>query len=327
MKFFDAKQVNAVLNFPQLIHALNAGFKQDFGMPQRQVYSLSKQAENHDAFAVLPAWNEEVIGVKAFTYFPNNGHAQNSLPTLFSNIMLFRRENGVPLAIVNGTSVTYWRTAAVSALASRYLAREDSSTLLLLGTGNLALPLIHAHCSEHALTTIYLWGRNLDKLRQLKKQAQQFYPDIQFIEAIILADAVGKADIIVCATGSAEPLIFGKQVRAGCHVDLLGNHSPDRRECDTALIVNASVYVDDRANVLKEAGELLIPMAENLFVASFIYADLAELCQHGKSSRKSEKEITVFKSVGTALSDLICAQLVVSTHEANIENEKNEQYE
>ncbi|MFC0351453.1 hypothetical protein [Undibacterium danionis] len=158
MKTFSAQEVNQVLDFPTLINALDAGFKQAFGMPQRQVFALSTEPEKHDAFAVLPAWNEDVIGVKAFTYFPENGAQQ--LPTLFSKILLFNRSNGAPLAMIDGTTVTYWRTAAVSALASRYLARPESMRMLLLGAGNLALPLIAAHLAEHAIAHVAVCGRS-----------------------------------------------------------------------------------------------------------------------------------------------------------------------
>lgn len=309
MKTVSAQEVNQVLDFPTLINALDAGFKQEFGMPQRQVFSLSTAPDNHDGFAVLPAWNEDVIGVKAFTYFPENGAQQ--LPTLFSKILLFKRSNGLPLAMLDGTTVTYWRTAAVSALASRYLARPESMRMLLLGTGNLALPLISAHLAEHAIAQVAVWGRSEDKVNALLKQAQQLFPHVEFIEANDIAAFAGKVDIIVSATGAAQPLLFGKDVAVGCHVDLLGNHSPDRRECDTELIQKSAVYVDYRDNVLKEAGELLIPISEAAFAASDVKADLAELCRRGVSSRTGVDEITLFKSVGTALSDLICAKLVL----------------
>jgi 1-pyrroline-2-carboxylate reductase [NAD(P)H] len=309
MKTFSAQEVNQVLDFPTLINALDAGFKQAFGMPQRQVFALSSAPEKHDAFAVLPAWNEDVIGVKAFTYFPENGAQQ--LPTLFSKILLFNRSNGVPLAMIDGTTVTYWRTAAVSALASRYLARPESMRMLLLGTGNLALPLIAAHLAEHAIAHVAVWGRNEDKVNILLKQARQAFPHVEFCSANHIATYAGQADIIVSATGAGEPLLFGKDVAAGCHIDLLGNHSPDRRECDTELIQKSSVYVDYRDNVLKEAGELLIPISEGVLTATAVKADLAELCRRGVTSRSGVDEITLFKSVGTALSDLICAKLVL----------------
>lgn len=311
MKIIDAKQVNQVLDFPALINALDAGFKQDFGMPQRQVFSLSEDPANHDGFAVLPAWNEDVVGVKAFTYFPDNGN--QSLPTLFSKILLFSRKDGTPLAMIDGTSVTYWRTAAVSALASRYLARPESMRMLLLGTGNLALPLVHAHLSEHAISHVVVWGRRADKVQALLQTLRNKYPHVGFSATNDIGATAAQVDIIVSATGAGEPLLFGKDVAAGCHVDLLGNHSQDRRECDTDLICRSSVYVDYRQNVLKEAGELLIPISEGRFAASDVKADLAELCRLGKSSRSGSDEITLFKSVGTALSDLICAKLVLDS--------------
>jgi 1-pyrroline-2-carboxylate reductase [NAD(P)H] len=309
MKIIDAQQVNQILDFPNLINALDAGFKQEFGMPQRQVFALSEDPAKHDGFAVLPAWNEDVIGVKAFTYFPDNG--SKSLPTLFSKILLFSRADGQPLAMIDGTTVTYWRTAAVSALASRYLARPESMRLLLLGTGNLAIPLVQAHLAEHAISHVMVWGRKTEKVQNLLQSLRTRFPHVEFSSADQLAKSVQNADIIVSATGSSQPLVFGRDVTEGCHVDLLGNHSQDRRECDTTLVMRSSVYVDYRANVLKEAGELLIPISEGVFSSSDVKGDLAELCRRGQTSRRDASEITLFKSVGTALSDLICAKLVL----------------
>lgn len=308
MKIFEADQVNQALNFPLLINSLEAGFKKDFGMPPRQVFSLSVDPAVRDGFAVLPAWNDEVIGLKAFTHFAEN--AAMGLPTVHAKILLFNRADGVPLAMVDGTSVTLWRTAAVSALASRYLARADSQTMLLLGTGRLAIPLVNAHLTEHSLSRIFLWGRSKEKVSVLKQSLMCLHPHVNFIAVEDLPECVALVDIVVCATGSATPLVCGDNVMPGCHVDLMGNHSPDRRECDTALICKSSIYVDYRPNVLKEAGELLIPMAEGKFKAENIRGDLAELCQGAVSTRSGFSQITVFKSVGTALSDLICAHLV-----------------
>jgi 1-pyrroline-2-carboxylate reductase [NAD(P)H] len=307
MKIIDALQVNRALHFPDLITALDAGFRQEFTMPQRQVFPLD--AQTHDAFAVLPAWNEEVVGVKSFTYFPNNG--AHNLPSLFSKILLFSRANGMPLAMIDGTTVTYWRTAAVSALASRYLARKNAQRLLLLGTGNLAKPLVRAHLAEHALTRIDLWGRNANKVKALQADLQAEYPHLQFVGVSDLSSAVPAADIIIGATGSATPLVLGADVPAGCHVDLLGNHHPEQRECDTTLVEKATVYVDYRENVLKEAGELLLPIREGKFSVEQVQGDLAQLCRGQTTARRHDDEITLFKSVGTALSDLICAKLVL----------------
>ncbi|WP_430455871.1 ornithine cyclodeaminase family protein [Rheinheimera sp.] len=307
MQFISAQQVDQVLEFPMLINALQRGFANEFSMPARQVFPLSPAG--NEAFALLPAWTADLIGVKAFCYFPGNSTV--NLPTLHSNILLYRREDGTPLAMVEGTRVTCWRTAAVSALAARYLARHDAATLLLLGTGALALPLILAHLSERPLRRLLLWGRSPAKAAQLRQQVQQRYPALEIEICTDIKAGCREADIIVAATGSATPLLFGADIRPGCHVDVLGNHSPAQRECDSVLLQRASVYVDDRRNVLNEAGELLIPINEGVFAASAIRAELAELCRANRFARQSDQEITLFKSVGTALADLLCAGLVL----------------
>ncbi|MES2350679.1 MAG: ornithine cyclodeaminase family protein [Pseudomonadota bacterium] len=316
MKILEAEQVDRALDFPSLIDAIEAGFRDDFGMPPRQVFQLAgKDASSHDGFALLPAWNDTLIGVKAFTYFPDNEAA--GFASLYSKILLFDRSHGVPLALVDGTAVTYWRTAAVSALAARLLSRPDSASLLLLGTGRLASFLVAAHLAVRDLQRVFLWGRDAVKVLALQARLQAAHPAVEFLCAQDLAQCAGVADIIVSATGAATPLLFGAWVKPGCHVDLLGNHSPDRRECDSALVAGSVVYVDNRDNVLREAGELLIPIAEGVFSADAIRGELKDLCRAGPAGRDSPDQITLFKSVGTALSDLIAAQLVLRNTEAD----------
>lgn len=309
MKIIGAEQVDRALDFPMLIDALAAGFRQEFGMPPRQVFRLAPDSPSHDGFALLPAWNASLIGVKMFTYFPDNEAA--GFPSLHSKIMLFGRAHGEPLALVDGTSVTYWRTAAVSALAARLLARPDARTLLLLGTGRLAQPLVAAHLAVRQIERIGLWGRDGAKVAQLRARLQALHPAVEFVVADQLAVSAAASDIIVSATGSASPLLQGDWIRPGCHIDLLGNHSPDRRECDSALIANSAVYVDSRDNVMREAGELLIPIAEGVFCAGAIRGELQDLCRGSVPGRSGAAQITVFKSVGTALSDLVTAELVL----------------
>lgn len=310
MRVIEAGQVEQALDFPTLIDALEAGFRSDYGMPPRQVFQLAGAgAPSNDAFAVLPAWNDTVIGLKAFTYFPDN--AADGFASLYSKILLFNRSHGVPLALVDGTAVTYWRTAAVSALAARHLARADAASLLLLGTGRLAPFLVAAHLAVRPLKRVVLWGRDGSKLSALQDRLQASHPEVEFIVCRDLARDAGAADIIVSATGAPAPLLFGDWIAAGCHVDLLGNHHVDRRECDSALVVKSTVYVDSRDNVLREAGELLIPIKEGVFSAEAIAGELKDLCRATVPGRVGREQITVFKSVGTALSDLIAAQLVL----------------
>lgn len=307
MKIITKEQVENALSFSSLIAALHEGFAKPASMPKRQVYALSDNVNNHDAFAVLPAWNDDVIGVKSFTYFPNNG--QQGFESLYSKIMLFSRANGLPLALVDGTSVTYWRTAAISALASQLLSREDSTHLVLFGSGNLARYLIEAHLSARPLKKVTIIARNRDKALSLVSHLALGYPSITF-ETLERPDqaVIASADVICCATGSHQPLFEGDWLSAGTHVDLLGNHHRDARECDTQSILKSTVFVDSRANVLNEAGELLIPIREGVFNENQVVAELSELCK--TPYIRTEQEITLFKSVGTALADLIAAHLV-----------------
>jgi ornithine cyclodeaminase/alanine dehydrogenase-like protein (mu-crystallin family) len=129
-------------------------------MPPRQVLQRDEKPDNHDAFAMLPSWNDEVIALKALTYVPGNSPPYSSL---YSQIMIFDRKVGTSLALIHGISITGWRTADVSALASRHLSRANSESMLLIGTGKLAPYLIRAHASVRALKTIRIWGSSLEK--------------------------------------------------------------------------------------------------------------------------------------------------------------------
>ena len=305
MNVISADQVHQSLNWPSLLDALQRTFGGTFTMPPRNVMRLDDAT--HDAFALLPAWNEDVIAVKAFTYFP-----ENPLPhaSLYAQILLFDRQHGQPLALVDGTSVTLWRTAAVSGLASRFLSRENSETLLLLGTGKLASFLIRAHAAVRPLKRVIVWGRSPEKVADLISVMKNELPEIEFLASSSIQQSCGEADIVVGATGSHEILVKGEWIRPGTHTDFLGNHHADHRECDTELVLRSRVYVDTFGNCLKEAGEILVPMAEGRFTRDQIVGEVADLCSGRVPDRQSAEEITLFKSVGAALGDLAAARLV-----------------
>ncbi|MEI5638585.1 MULTISPECIES: ornithine cyclodeaminase family protein [unclassified Pseudoalteromonas] len=308
MKIISAQQVASQLNFTRLITALREGFAQQAGMPTRNVYELNQQPDNHDAFAVLPAWNETVIGVKAFTYFPHNKQQQKA--TLHSKIMLFDRQYGEPLALVDGTEVTLWRTAAVSALAADYLAPKNARHLVFFGSGNLSSYMINAHLAVRDYHQVTVIARNQDAGLALVESLSVEYPEIKFNFAQQACESIiANADVISCATGSQQPLFKGKWVTPGTHIDCIGNHHREGRECDSETVCKSRVFVDSRANVLNEAGELLLPIKEGVFSPTDVVAELSEMTKD-QGGRETEQEITLFKSVGTALSDLIGAKLV-----------------
>ena len=306
MKIISREEVEESLSYPEFVAVLREAFAGRHTMPPRQVMPLVPGG--HDAFAMLPVWDERVIALKAFTYFPDNPPPH---PSLHSKILVFDRRYGMPLALVDGTAVTYWRTAGVSALASTYLSRGDSETLLLLGTGRLAPYLVRAHASVRPLKRVLLWGRNPDKARNLAKSLESMIGgiDIEAVPAIDSACAV--ADIVVAATGSPKILVHGDWLRPGTHLDCLGNHHAHLRECDTAAVLRSRVFVDTRVNCFKEAGELLVPVEEGVFGLHQVAGELAELCRGEVAGRDSAEEITLFKSVGCALGDLAGALAVM----------------
>lgn len=306
MKIITADQVHSALSYPALVDALGEAYAGEFSMPPRQVFLLDDNPDNHDAFAVLPSWGAEFIGVKAFTYFPT---ASAPYKSLYSQILLFERGHGEPLALVDGTTVTFWRTAGISGLATRLLSREDSKTLFLLGTGNLASYMIRANLSVRDLTKIMVWGRSLEKAEAICAAAKEEFPSVEFVAVTDRKAACAEADIIVAATGSHEPLVEGEWVQPGTHTDFIGNHHATKRECDTALITKSRVYVDSYVNAMKEAGEILVPIDEGVFSKEQIVAELSEMCAGKATLRQSDEEITLFKSIGMALSDLVGAGL------------------
>lgn len=310
MKVISAEEVHAALSYPALVDALEDAYSKEFKMPPRQVFLLDDDDANHDAFALLPSWNGDVIGVKAFTYFPSPKPGNKSL---YSQILLFNRDGGQPLALVDGTSVTFWRTAGISGLATRLLSREDSETMLLLGTGNLAPYMIRANASVRPLKRVLVWGRNADKAQAVIDGVSQDLPSIDFSIAGDVQSACSEADIIVSATGSHEPLVMGDWVKPGTHTDFIGNHHATKRECDTELVVKSKVYADSRVNAFKEAGEILVPISEGKFAKEDIAGELTEMCAKSIPLRESPEEITLFKSIGMAMSDLVGASLVYRT--------------
>ena len=305
MKILTAEDVHAALSYPAMIDALQEAYSGSFNMPPRQVFLLDDQPDNYDAFAVLPSWNDELVAVKSFTYFPDNPKPKYA--SLYSKIMLFDRKHGEPLALVDGTSVTFWRTAGISGLASRLLSRENSKTLLLLGTGNLAPYIIRAQLSVRPIDRVMVWGRTLGNAQGVVEQLAKENDALRFEVADDLQAACGEADIIVSATGSHEPLVFGDWVRPGTHTNFIGNHHAKKRECDTALVAKSKVYADSYVNCFKEAGEVLVPINEGAISKDHVVGELTQMCSGAVSLRESGDEITLFKSIGMALSDLVGA--------------------
>ncbi|MDB5760567.1 MAG: hypothetical protein JWM30_3856 [Burkholderia sp.] len=311
--YLDAAQLAAAMPYPVLISALRDAFLAGAETPQRHVHTISP---NNDAVLLLmPVWQpERHTGVKLVTVAPRNPQLQ--LPTVHSVFMLFDSATGAPVCQMDGEELTLRRTAAASALASSYLSRPDSSRLLIVGTGSLAPYMAAAHCAARPIRDVTVWGRSPDKAAQvadlLRLQFTGAGIDVTIAED--LETAVRKADIISCATTSTVPLVLGQWVQPGAHVDLVGGFRPNMREADNALVGAAKVFVDTYAGALAEAGDLLQPIEAGCLSREDICAELADLCASRHAGRTDATQVTLFKSVGTALEDLCGANLAWDFH-------------
>jgi len=207
-------------------------------------------------------------------------------------------------------ALTLWRTAAASALAASYLARPDARRMAMIGAGALAPRLIAAHAAVRPIAEVAIWNRTPEKAERLAATLDR--PGLRVRATSDLAAAVGEADIVSAATLSAEPLVKGVWLKAGTHVDLVGAFTPVMREADDETIRRARVYVDTRAGAATEAGDIVQPIASGILAAEAIRGDLFDLSRGNATGRGAAEEITLFKSVGSAIEDLAAAVLVFS---------------
>jgi alanine dehydrogenase len=309
MKVISGEDLDRVLTYPALIEALREAFRADITVPLRHHHPIAQQQGGAAMILLMPAWNSgqgSFLGCKIVTVFPDN--AKVSRPSIYGSYMLMSGETGEPLAVMDGTTLTAWRTACASALAASYLAREDAAHLVMIGAGALAPHLVRAHASVRPIKKVTLWNRT-------RKRAVQtaFGLSVGGLEVEVTDDleaAVREADIVSCATLSAEPLVRGKWLKKGAHVDLVGAYTPKMREADDDAIKKARVYVDTRAGATKEGGDIVQPLKSGVLKKDGIRGDLFELCRGEAKGRSGNLQVTLFKSVGTAIEDLAAAMLV-----------------
>jgi ornithine cyclodeaminase len=306
LPFYSADQVHAALDYTPLAAALRDAFRRGCTAPLRHVHDVTGAG---DRLLLMPAWRQgEDLGVKLVTVFPRN--RERGVATVSALYVLLDGATGHPRALIDGEALTLRRTAAASALASTYLSRQDSATLLVIGTGALAPHMARAHCALRPIRKLLLWGRKPERAQALAARLRDEGLPAQ--ARADLARGLGEADIVSCATTAVDPIVRGKLLRAGAHVDLVGGFTPQMREGDDDLIARAEIFVDSYAGALKEAGDLLQPIASGVLARERIRAELAELIRGAHPGRTGADEITLFKSVGTALEDLCAACMVLA---------------
>lgn len=303
----EDQQLEKLLSYDILIPALQKAFCDNITVPLRHHHNFNNPEEGTDSTLLLmPAWKAgEFLGIKIVLVSPNNHKYQ--LPTIQGQYLLFDAHKGRQLAMMDAKILTNKRTAAASALASSFLSRHDSQSLLMIGTGSLAPYLIEAHANTRPIRQVWIWGRDRTKADKIVKSLAHL--DLKIESIADHNEKLSEADIISCATLSKSPLVSGDRLRAGQHLDLVGSYLPTTREADDLTITRSSLFVDTLEGAPKESGDLVIPIQNGTIKRSDIRGDLFDLCQKRTTGRQDPHEITLFKSVGHALEDLAAAVL------------------
>ena len=309
MRMISAADIDGALDFAGLVETLRTAFRDGAVQPVRHHHTVERPDGAASTLLLMPAWTDLVragtsegghIGVKIVTVSPDNNAIGK--PAVMGLYLLLDGKTGAPQALIDGQRLTQWRTACASALAASYLARQDASKLLVIGAGALCPFLAQAHSAVRPIAEIRIWNRTEANAERAAASLRAL--GLNASTAPDLDEALGWADIVSSATISTEPLVKGALLSPGAHVDLVGGFTPGMREADDAAITRARVYVDTRVGAIKEAGDIVQPLASGVLTRDAIVADLHELARGEKNGRGAASEITLFKSVGAALEDL-----------------------
>jgi len=304
MRWVTAEEVHDACGFGPLVDALAAAHQGPMPLVDRSELH-NRDGEVRQTYFNLPAWQPGVaMGTKVVTVLPGNPERHGALPSVQAAYVLCDGTTGTPLAVMDGTALTYRKTAADSGLGSRLLSREDASVLLMVGAGSLAPYLVAAHKTVRpSISEVWVWNRDEAKGRALASQ-------VGGAPATDLAAAVERADIVCCATASTRPLVAGAWLKPGAHLDLVGSFTPDMRECDDEAVTRSRIFVDSRAFAIDQPGDLADPLRRGVIGSDRIEADLFELCPRGPEPRRHPSDITLFKNGGGAHLDLFTALFV-----------------
>jgi ornithine cyclodeaminase len=304
MRYVSADEVHATLDYPSLVAALGELFRR--GVDEARAIHLTEPLPDgkENVWLLLPAWQHgRHQGIKLVSVYP--GNAAKGLESVQGLYVLFDGTNGLPLAAIDGAALTFWKTAANSALAASWLARPDAATLLMVGAGALAPHLVRAHCAVRPIRHVLIWNRTAANAERMVAAVAR--PGLTVEVAGDLATAAQSADVISCATMATTPVVRGEWLKPGTHLDLVGGFRPDMREADDEAVRRARVFIDAWFTAGDHCGDICQPLATSLLRKEDI-TDSFQLARGERPGRTAPEEITLFKSGGGGHEDLGTAQ-------------------
>ena len=304
MRFVDADEIRRVLTFPKLIAGMDAAHRR----PKIDIVDASLGNEAGHYFVRHAVDPGRLMASKMFTSFPQN--LAKNIPAVQAVCVVFDGTNGSPLAVLDGTEITYWRTAADSAHGAKILARPDASKLLVVGAGGMSRRLVHAHRSVRpSLQRVLIWNRTTARAQEVANDLAE-----EGIDAVVVENldaATREADVITSCTRSHEPLVKGANLKSGAHLDLVGGYTPQTREADDEAAKRSLIFVDRRESAFHGVGDILQPIASGAIKENDILGDLYDLAGGKVAGRRSANDITFFKNAGGGHLDLMTCEVVL----------------
>ena len=312
MLLLSREDVQSVLTMKDAIEAVEEAFEQyalgNVKMPVRSSISVE---QNRGIMFTMPAYiggEMNALGQKVVTVYPDNP-AKHNLPTILATVQLLDPKTGECLAVMDGAFLTAMRTGAASGVATKYLAGSNSATVAVFGAGVQAETQLEAVAEVRRIESAKVFDTATQRASQYCESMSKKLK-INVRQSADPRETLHGSDIVICASTSRVPVFNGEWLELGMHINGIGSHSPDTRELDTTSVRRSKVVVDSREAVLKEAGDLIIPIAEKAISSEHIWSELGEVVLGKKKGRTSDQEITLFKSVGLALQDVSTALVV-----------------
>jgi len=306
IKMLSESDIKGLVNMGDAINAMESAFasfsKGSTYVPQRSVSSI-----NDLNLFLKPAYNETLgrICVKILT---QKKEAKPGIPTILGVVLLMDMKTGAILSMMDGASITALRTGAASGIATKLLAVENSDTVAVFGCGTQGKTQLEAVCNVRPIKRALLYDLNTYAAMKLKREIEE--KENISAEVVNSPEYLYDANIICTATNSKNPLFSWNNISKGTHINAIGSYKPDMQEIDPEIIKSGNLFVDSRESVLKESGDLIKPINENIFDQNIIKGEIGELINNKINGRRDNNDITIFKSVGLGVQDLFMANMI-----------------
>ncbi|MEE4165589.1 MAG: hypothetical protein V2I35_06285 [Desulfocapsaceae bacterium] len=311
IRVLSGAQIREAVSMKDIVSAVETAFIDlSTGCPEMPVRSHISISEPEGTALFMPSYMKqaEMIGIKTVTLFEENRTA--GIPYIQGMVSLFDGKNGSPRALLDGTTITALRTGAASGLASRLLARSKSSICAIFGAGVQGRTQLEAVCSVHAISQAFIFDFSTEASERFAREMGRLL-QIKVDVAASPGEAVGTADIICTATNSDTPVFDDRDIRPGVHLNAVGSYKPHVQEIPVETVLRSRLFVDHRVSALEETGDLIIPISRKLMTAEHICAEIGEVAAGTVAGRRSDDEVTLFKSVGVAVQDLAAAAAIL----------------